>query len=86
MDINWDGRYVLLPVKEPDEEFHWIYFHSDKYSSITDSINSIDWAPMKLSRKVFKATPIKPPEPWLVRFDGTLARVLMGVFQLNRVS
>jgi len=84
MAFSWDGRFVLREVDEADPDVYRIFLHTDDPSNITDAINIIDRAPVKASRKLFKAIPVNPPVPWHVRLAGS-NDVLMGVFQLKKI-
>lgn len=85
MAFSWDGRYVLRRIEETDPTSHRIYWHSSDPATITDAINVIDRGPVKASRALYDATSVNPPTPWLVKLQGVDERVLMGVFQLNRI-
>lgn len=79
------GKFVLRRVEESDPRFHRVYMVRIKVDQITSADNVFQSAPDLVSKAMYNATLVYPPEPWEVKLIGIDERVLMGVFQLRSV-
>jgi hypothetical protein len=81
-----NGKFVLRRIEENDPRFHRVYMVRKKASQITSADNVFDGAPDRVSKAMYQATRIDPPEPWDVKLKNIEEPVLMGVFRLESIQ